>query len=164
MSLGLFRSSLSSGSNVRFYTFANPYNRHPVRLDGFIDDIIPDQKYTVEIMIMRGDMNSGSEYVNIYLNDVNYGRCNGGNQNRGNLGDWYNCTSEMNKKTISSSTSNIKVRLQYSSGVSSSTSYRLLDSYTGKEGYGGLARVILFPTGKVIFRILITREMTFLSW
>ena len=145
MSLGLFRSSLSSGSNVRFYTFANPYNRHPVRLDGFIDDIIPDQKYSVEIMIMRGDMNSGSEYVNIYLNNVNYGRCNGGNQNRDNMGDWYNCTSQLSKKTITSS-NEIKVRLQYTSGVS--PSYILMDSYTGIVGQGGLARVILFPTGK----------------
>ena len=108
-------------------------------------------------MIMRGDMSSSGEYVDIYLNNVNYGRCYGGNQRDvDKLGDWYNCTSEMNKKTISSSKSNIKVRLQYSSGVSASTSYRLLDSYTGKVGYGGLARVILFPTGKVIFPSLIT--------
>ena len=127
----------------------------PVLITGSIENVIDNQTYHVQVLIMQTDLSGSTEKAEIFLNGVSYGYCDGGNVRDGTC-DWYNCESQITSNQIISSTTSVDIRIEYTSSVSS-TFATCTDSSTGNYG-GGVARVVLSPVGKIETIILFSIE------
>ena len=117
-----------------------------VKIMATINNIIANTPYNIQVSLMLTDLSLSSEYADITFThsggtNVVIGRCDGGNTCDACC-SWYVCQGLTSQ--ISSSTTSIDVKFEYSSAVSSSSWAHCTDSSSGKSG-AGVARVVLTP-------------------
>ena len=92
--------------------------------------------YNVQVEVMSTDLGDSGEYLDITIDGQSFGRCDPrATEWECKCGTkWYNCT--LSKSQLTTSSSNIPIRIQYSSNVGSWCSC----SYNGLTG-SGIARI-----------------------
>ena len=122
---------------------------HPVMIMSTINNVVANQLYDIQVSLMLTDLDWRGEYADITFThsgstNVVIGRCDGGNTCDAVYNyvccSWYVCQGLTSQ--ISSSTTSIDVKFEYSSQVSSSSWARCTDSSSGKSG-AGVARIVL---------------------
>ena len=119
--------------------------------------VASNQLYNVNLDVTLTDLDSSTEYLDIFINGTGMaqnitGTCN---PNYGQAScDWYTCT--ISPTQAFSTNQMLAVQLQYSSAVGSFATC----SYMGQTGHA-VARVTLTPSGKLEFWPFMSKENSF---
>ena len=97
--------------------------------------VSPNTLYNVKVEIMSTDVDGGHEYLDITMDGQSFGQCNPSGSECGC--GWWTCS--LSKSQLTTSSSNIPIRIQYSSQVDN-----CICTYDGLTG-NGVARITFTP-------------------